>query len=81
MSKDILLIVGSEKLPAEMFHLADLNVAVTNQPHSEIAAVALILDRILGGRSLKKSFEGRTIEVSPNAHGKRIKRVVDAELT
>jgi len=78
--KEILLIIGSEKLPSEIFHLADFNVAVSNQPHSEVAALALILERIFGSRSFKGSFAGRTIEVVPKSRGKRVKRVRDSEL-
>jgi len=32
--------VRAEKVPAEMYDLADWNVAVDNQPHSEVAALA-----------------------------------------
>ncbi|MEE9284037.1 MAG: tRNA (cytidine(56)-2'-O)-methyltransferase [Nitrososphaerales archaeon] len=78
--KEILLIIGSEKMPAEVFHLADLNVAVSNQPHSEVAAVALILEKIFGSRTLKRSFEGRTYEVVPRSSGKQVKGVRDSDL-
>ncbi|MCX6692772.1 MAG: tRNA (cytidine(56)-2'-O)-methyltransferase, partial [Methanoregula sp.] len=33
----ILVVVGAEKVPGELFGLADYNVAVPSQPHSEIA--------------------------------------------
>ena len=42
--KDLLIIVGGEKVPGEIFKLADFNVAVGNQPHSEVSALALFLD-------------------------------------
>src|SRR5260370_31110334 len=32
---DILVVVGSEKMPGEIFKLADWNISVTNQPMSE----------------------------------------------
>lgn len=44
----VLAVVGSEKVPSDMYGLADHNVAVTDQPHSEVAALAVFLDRALG---------------------------------
>src|SRR4029077_215868 len=38
--RDILIVVGSEKMPGEVFKLADWNVSVTSQPMSEVAALA-----------------------------------------
>ena len=38
--EDILIVVGAEKVPAEVYQRADFNVSVGNQPHSEIAALA-----------------------------------------
>lgn len=43
----IMVIVGSEKMPGEVFHLADWNVAVTNQPISEVSGVGHILGLVL----------------------------------
>jgi len=43
---DILVIVGSKKVPGEFYHLSDFNVAIGHQPHSEVAALAIFLDRI-----------------------------------
>ena len=43
---NILVVVGAEKVPREVYDLADYNVAIGNQPHSEISALAVLLDRI-----------------------------------
>ena len=43
LDNDILIIVGAEKVPPQYFELADWNVSVGNQPHSEVAALALFL--------------------------------------
>lgn len=51
--KDVLIVVGSEKVPGEIFKLAHYNVAITSQPHSEVAALALFLDRLFEGKELK----------------------------
>lgn len=52
MKRDILVVVGSEKVPPEVYGLADYNISITKQPHSEVAALALFLDRFHGGRAL-----------------------------
>lgn len=71
--QDILVVVGAEKVPGDLYHLADENVAVGNQPHSEVAALALLLDRLRGGAWETDTFEGAEIEVVPTAHGKQVR--------
>ncbi|MEM3159194.1 MAG: tRNA (cytidine(56)-2'-O)-methyltransferase [Nitrososphaera sp.] len=70
--KDLLVIIGAEKVPREAYDLADYNVAVGSQPHSEIAALAVFLDRLSGGRQLEKAFEGGRLRVVPSERGKRV---------
>ncbi|MBN2043047.1 MAG: tRNA (cytidine(56)-2'-O)-methyltransferase [Candidatus Aenigmarchaeota archaeon] len=70
--KDILVIVGGEKVPWEIYELADYNISVTSQPHSEIAALSIFLDRFFGGQELKKTFPGGSIVVVPQEKGKKI---------
>ncbi len=70
--KDVLLVVGAEKMPTEAFELADVNVSVGNQPHSEVAAVAILLDRIHHGAGHRKEFKKWKLKVTPSERGKRI---------
>jgi len=70
--KEILVIVGSEKVPKDVFQLANFNIAIGNQPHSEIAALAIFLDRLFQGKGLKKEFEGAKIRVTPQERGKKV---------
>lgn len=70
--RDVLVVVGSEKVPAELYGLVDRNVAVGNQPHSEVAALAVMLDRLTQGSWEKKSFEDARVRIEPNARGKTI---------
>ena len=72
--KDIMIIVGAEKVPPEMYERADLNVSVGNQPHSEIAALSIFLDRLTGGRALYEDRNGR-FTVIPNERGKTVVEV------
>jgi tRNA (cytidine56-2'-O)-methyltransferase len=72
----LLIVVGSEAVPGDIFELADYNVSVTNQPHSEVAALAIVLDRLYGGAELERKFNERfkgKIRIEPNEREKRIK--------
>jgi tRNA (cytidine56-2'-O)-methyltransferase len=75
--RDVLVVVGAEKVPADLYELADHNVAVGNQPHSEVAALALFLDRLRGGAWETDAFPGAAMRVLPSARGKRVES--DAE--
>jgi tRNA (cytidine56-2'-O)-methyltransferase len=72
--KAVLLLIGSQKVPAEFFsaEVSDFNVSIGNQPHSECAAVAVFLDRYFEGRELSKSFADAKIRVVPQERGKKI---------
>ncbi|AEC52008.1 tRNA 2'-O-methylase [Pyrococcus sp. NA2] len=73
--KDFLIIVGAEKVPREVYDLADYNVAIGNQPHSEVAALAVFLDRLLEGEGLRKEFKGAKLKIIPQARGKKVVEV------
>ncbi len=70
-SEKVLLVVGAEKVPSEVYELVDLNMAVGNQPHSEVAAVAVTMDRLTAGEGLRKDFQGE-MTVIPTERGKRV---------
>ena len=70
--KNILVVVGAEKVPREVYELADYNVAVGNQPHSEIAALAIFLDRWFEGKELEKEFKDWSVRIEPNPRGKTV---------
>jgi len=69
---NVLVVVGAEKVPPEVYQRADLNVAVGNQPHSEVAALAILLDRVFHGRMLQRDYEGAQIKVLPCERGKNV---------
>lgn len=68
----LLVIVGGEKVPYEIYQMADYNISVTSQPHSEVAALAVFLDRVFEGKELEKKFGNAKIRVTPSARGKII---------
>lgn len=73
VEKNILIVVGASKVPKEIYSKADMNIAVGNQPHSEIAALAIFLDRFYRGKELVHSFQNAKMTVIPSSHGKTVK--------
>lgn len=63
--QDLLVVVGAEKVPRWVYEHVDYNISVGNQPHSEIAALAVFLDRIQE-RSIENDFKDADIEVTPS---------------
>jgi len=72
--KNLLVIVGSQKVPSEFFSksVSDFNVAVGNQPHSECSSLAVFLDRFFEGQELSKEFEGAKAKIIPCTLGKKV---------
>jgi tRNA (cytidine56-2'-O)-methyltransferase len=68
----VLIAVGSQKVPFDVYDAADYNVGVTNQPHSEVAGLAVFLDRLFEGRELEREWEGGEKRVVPMETGKRV---------
>jgi len=73
---DILIIVGSQKVPGEFFssNVSDFNVAVGNQPHSEISSLAIFLDRFYEGKELVMEFNQAKLRIVPQKRGKKVVR-------
>ncbi len=67
----VLVIVGSEKVPREVYEIADYNVAIGSQPHSEIAALAVFLHEYFGGNELENKKIGK-LRIVPMARGKKV---------
>lgn len=70
-ARRILLVVGGAKVPPELYRLSGVNVAVGHQPHSEVAAVAIVLERLLGIPG-PRPFAGAVRRVVPRARGKKV---------
>jgi tRNA (cytidine56-2'-O)-methyltransferase len=68
---NMLVIIGGQKVQPEVYHLADYNIAVTSQPHSEVAALALFLHELQQGREMEKRFRNAKIAVIPQERGKK----------
>ncbi|MCU4971805.1 tRNA (cytidine(56)-2'-O)-methyltransferase [Halobacteria archaeon AArc-m2/3/4] len=68
----LLVVVGAEKVPFDVYEAADWNVGVTNQPHSEVAGLAVFLDRLFEGRELEREWDDADRRVIPQKTGKRV---------
>lgn len=67
----LLVLIGSEKVPKEFFELADSNLAVALQPHSEVAALAVFLHEFFEGSELEKKFLNARKEIIPQEKGRK----------
>jgi tRNA (cytidine56-2'-O)-methyltransferase len=70
--KHIIIVVGAEKVPRDVYENADYNVAVGNQPHSEISALAITLDRIQNGKQFDAKFDDARLQIIPSEKGKQV---------
>ncbi len=70
--RNVLVVVGAEKVPPDAYNIADYNVAVTNQPHSEVAALAIFMHMYFRGKELDKKFANARLRIVPMGRGKKI---------
>jgi len=68
--KDLMIVVGAEKVPREVYELATINISVGNQPHSEVAALAVFLYRLQGQKM--PEFSDGQMKILPNPRGKTV---------
>ena len=74
INNKMLIIVGSEKVEGWFYYNSDYNIAIGNQPHSEVAALAIFLDRIYKGGELNIQFSDAKLSIIPQERGKRVRR-------
>jgi len=71
-NKPLAIIVGGAKVPASIYRMAHYNVSVGNQPHSEVAALALLLDKLQDGNSIDQKFSNPKLEIIPDLERKNV---------
>lgn len=71
VAEKMLIVVGAEKVPPDVYQWSTFNVGVGNQPHSEVAALAVFLDRFTKGEGLRTDFGG-AMTVIPCERGKKV---------
>jgi tRNA (cytidine56-2'-O)-methyltransferase len=72
--ESFLVAVGGPKVPGEVYRMADHNIAVTSQPHSEVAALAITIHDLQKGEELKKVFGDYKLRIVPSATGKLVEQ-------
>ena len=70
--KPMIIVVGGTKVPGEVYGLSDYNISIGNQPHSEVAALAIFLNRWVGKIDVNEKFLGGEIKVLPSVRGKKV---------
>lgn len=68
--EDLLIFVGAEKVPIDVYEACDFNVSIGTQPHSEIGALAVLLENL--NIDLSKKFEGAKLKIEPKESGKSV---------
>jgi tRNA (cytidine56-2'-O)-methyltransferase len=61
---EILIVVGAEKVPGELYGLADYNLSVTLQPHSEVSSLAVLLDHLFQGNELDRTYPDAQMQIT-----------------
>ncbi|UCE13712.1 MAG: tRNA (cytidine(56)-2'-O)-methyltransferase [Candidatus Heimdallarchaeota archaeon] len=69
----LLVVVGGEKIPGKVFHCADWNIAITNQPHSEVGSLAVFLDHLIPNALQTKNSDAKK-QIIPSLKGKKLFR-------
>lgn len=72
--KKIAIVIGAEKVPRQVYNEADYNISIGSQPHSEVAALAVFLDRLYNGRELKRKYVEPKVEIEPSERDKRVRK-------
>ncbi|HOD89483.1 MAG TPA: tRNA (cytidine(56)-2'-O)-methyltransferase [archaeon] len=70
--KNFLIIIGGPKVQKEYYELADYNISVTNQPHSEVASLAILLYLLNPESLINEKFNNAKIKIIPCKCGKKV---------
>ncbi len=70
--KSLMILIGGEKVPFEAYELSDWNIAVSSQPHSEVAALAVFLHEYFQGKELSREFTNPKKTIIPSERGKKV---------
>lgn len=74
LDRDLLIVVGGEKVPPQYYEKADFNVAIGSQPHSEVAALAIFLDRATNSAWESLNFKKARLRIVPSERGKNVEQ-------
>ena len=75
--RPVVIVVGGAKVPGDVYKICQHNVAVGNQPHSEVAALALFMDAWFGESASEKKFEDARLIIEGTNDGKLVHDLKD----
>lgn len=75
--RPVVIVVGGAKVPGDVYKICQHNVAVGNQPHSEVAALALFMDAWFGESASEKKFEDARLIIEGTNNGKLVHDMKD----
>ena len=70
--RPVVIVVGGAKVPGDVYKFCQHNVAVGNQPHSEVAALALFMDAWFGESASEKKFDDARLIIEGTNDGKLV---------
>ena len=70
--KNLLIIVGGPKVNKFYYEIVDYNISITNQPHSEVAALAITLNLLNPDYLNKDFFKNNQLKIIPNNKNKKV---------
>ena len=71
-NKNLIIIIGGEKVEPIYYNLADYNISITQQPISEVSALAIFLHLLNNGKELKNEFKNAKNKIIPMERGKKV---------
>ena len=78
--RPLIIVVGGAKVPGDVYKICQHNVAVGNQPHSEVAALALFMDAWFGESGSECSFKDARLVIEGVNGGKLVHDNEDEKL-
>ena len=70
--RPVVIVVGGAKVPGDVYKICQHNVAVGNQPHSEVAALALFMDAWFGESASERKFDDARLIIEGTNDGKLV---------
>ena len=70
--RPVVIVVGGAKVPGDVYKICQHNVAVGNQPHSEVAALALFMDAWFGESASERNFDDARLIIEGTNDGKLV---------
>ena len=70
--RPLVIVVGGAKVPGDVYKICQHNVAVGNQPHSEVAALALFMDAWSSESGRERNFDDARLSIEGTNDGKLV---------